>query len=179
MTDEAQRPRGYERRRRPTRPWDVLWTAARRQAIRRSRDRAAARAGFVDRHGPVAFVLAIALLLLTLLDGVLTLVLLGHRHEESNPVMAYLIDRGALWFLCGKYALTAAGLPVLLSLKDYRMFGTRFRVGALLPIFVGLYLLLAAGQVALLTAHDAGPTTLPSPARVEGTGRLPRTKAAV
>jgi hypothetical protein len=177
MSDAAHQPRGYDRRHRPTRPWDVLWTPGRRREVRRARDRAAARVGFTDRHGPIALVLAIALLLLTLLDGVLTLILLDQRHEEANPVMAYLIRRGVLSFLCGKYVLTAASLPVVLSLKNYRMFGTRFRVRALLPIFVGLYLLLAAGQVALLTDHSSRPMTPPSPARAKPAGNAPIAKA--
>ena len=39
---------------------------------------------------------------------------------------------------------------MLLVYKNYPMFGTRFRVGYLLPVFFSLYLVLAAYQVYLL-----------------------------
>ena len=45
--------------------------------------------------------------------------------------MAHLLGRGHHAFLAGKYILTAAGLPFLVVFKNYRLFGTRFRVGYL------------------------------------------------
>ena len=42
------------------------------------------------------------------------------------------------------------GLPVLLVFKNYSLFGTRFRVGYLIPMFLGLYALLLVYQLSLL-----------------------------
>jgi hypothetical protein len=95
--------------------------------------------------------MVVALLLLTILDGALTLLLIESHEDEANPLMAYLIQRGELWFVLGKYVLTAAGLPLLVVLKNYPMFGTRFRVGHLVPTFVALYLMLTVVQLSLIS----------------------------
>lgn len=153
--DDPPERRGQCRRRRPTGPWDALWTPARRRGHRRAEEDDPH--GCVDRHDLGTAALAIALLLLTLADGAFTLILLTDRFEEANPVMAPLIERGTLPFLLGKYALTAASLPVLLAFKNHRLFRTRFRVKYLLPTFVGLYLALLSYQITLLQSSAANP----------------------
>ncbi len=107
---------------------------------------------FVDRIDPSTFFLAVLLLVLTIVDGAVTLLLLGAGCEEVNPAMDYLLRRGPIFFLLGKYALTTAGLPFLLVFRQFPLFRTRFRVGYLLPIFVGLYLVLLGYQVALINS---------------------------
>ena len=67
--------------------------------------------------------------------------------------MRFLLDRGHLPFLVGKYAITAAGLPFLVVSKNWPFFGTRFRAGFLLLVFLGLYLGLIAYQVHLLGSN--------------------------
>lgn len=141
----SDRRESPDRRRRPTRPWDVLFTPARRRWNRRAGD--VTRHIVVDRHGPALFFFAVALLLLTLADGLLTLLLIRSHHDELNPVMARLLQLGSLWFMLGKYAMTAAALPLLIIWKNHRMFGTRFRVKYLVPVFVGMYLVLTTCQV--------------------------------
>jgi hypothetical protein len=54
-----------------------------------------------------------------------------------------------LWFLGTKYVLTAVGLACLLVLRYYRLFGSRFRVGHLIPIITGLYVVLLGYQAFL------------------------------
>jgi hypothetical protein len=135
---------GDDRRRRPTRAWDVAQTPGRRHWHRRADD--ATRHPIVDRHGTRMFLLVMALLVLTLVDGALTLHLVDSHHDEANPVMAILLRRGAGWFLLGKYALTAACVPWLVLWKNHGLFRTRFKVKYLLPVFVGLYLALTGVQ---------------------------------
>ena len=53
--------------------------------------------------------------------------------------MNRLLEHGVLPFLLGKYLLTVIGLPVLLIFKNYYLFGTRVRVGYLIPLLVVLY----------------------------------------
>ena len=106
---------------------------------------AAARTGapghfFVDRFDALTLAVIVTLLMLTIADGVLTIELLDTNSEEMNPIMARLIVHGQQAFLIGKYILTAAGLPFIVVYKNYPMFGTRFRIGFVLPIFVGLYI---------------------------------------
>ena len=105
---------------------------------------------FVDRFPTTLFILIIAVLLLCLVDAVLTLDLLQRGSEEFNPLMSCLLQHGMRPFLIGKYAMTAIGLPLLLIFKNHYLFGTRFRVGYLIPIIVVLYLVLIAYQALLI-----------------------------
>jgi hypothetical protein len=149
-----------DRRKRPTGPLDALRMAGRRGSVRRRAERGGAY--FLDRFDALTLAIIVGLLGLTLVDGVLTVELLDVNSEELNPLMSHLLARGHLTFFLGKYVLTAAGLPFLLVYKNYPMFGTRFRVGYLLPMFLSLYLVLAAYQVHLLNlGHVAPPAASP------------------
>lgn len=148
--DEADRRRHPDRRRQPTRAWDVFVTPGRRRAIRRAEGPGAPRCPIVDRHGTGARLLVILVLVLTLADGVLTVLIVASPREELNPFLARLLACGPPWFFGGKYLLTALGLAVFLTLKHYRLFGTRLRVGHFIPLLAGLYLVLLAYQIALL-----------------------------
>jgi hypothetical protein len=140
--------RGTDRRRRPTRPWDVFLGRRRRQGSRRADEEG--KSHFTDRFPRSSFWFAVLLLVLTIADGVITLVLLEAGCEEVNPLMRYFLNHGPMAFLLGKYLITAAFIPVTLSLNRSFVFGKRFRVGYLLPVFVLLYLGLILYQVALL-----------------------------
>jgi len=154
----ARRP--SDRRKRPTGPRDALRPRGRRVRVRRDSERGEPH--FVDRIDVRTSLLAVLLMLLTLADGAITLLLLGPDCEEINPAMSYLLSQGPLHFLLGKYALTTAGLPFLLIFRHFPLFGTRFRVGHLLPVFVSLYLVLLGYQLALIRAEIPG--LLPAPA---------------
>ncbi len=152
-----------DRRRRPTGPWDAFRPRGRRGRNRRADERR--EPYFVDRIDTPTFILAVLLLVLTIVDGAVTLLLLGAGCEEVNPAMGYLLSRGPLHFLLGKYALTTAGLPFLLIFRNFTLFRTRFRVGYLLPVFVGLYLILLGYQIALMS-RPPDFARLGAPARV-------------
>ena len=153
---ETCRRDATDRRRRPTGPLDALRPAGRRSSVRRQPERRGAY--FLDRFDALTLGIIVGLLCLTLVDGVLTVELLDVNSEELNPLMRHLLARGHGAFFLGKYVLTAAGLPFLLIYRNYPMFGTRFRVGYLLPLFLSLYLVLAAYQVHLLNlGHVTSP----------------------
>ena len=147
-----------DRRLRPTSPFDAFRLGGRRAGARRGED--SRGAFFVDRFDTVTFVCVLALLSLTILDGVLTIELLAMNGEEANPLMGYLLNRGPLAFLLGKYVLTAFGLPFIVVYKNYPMFGTRFRAGFMIPVFIGMYVGLIGYQSILL---HSGPCHSPIP----------------
>ena len=95
--------------------------------------------------------MVVLLLTLTIVDGVITLLLLDAGCKEANPVMSYLLRKGHVHFILGKYILTAVGLPFLLMFKNFRLFRSGFRAGYLLPVFVGLYVVLLGYQLWLLS----------------------------
>jgi hypothetical protein len=138
-----------DRRMRPTSPFDALRLRGRRLWPRREQERRGAY--FVDRFDALTLGVIVTLLMLTIADGVLTIELLDTNSEEMNPLMARLLLHGQRAFLLGKYVLTAFGLPFIVVYKNYPIFGTRFRIGFLLPIFVGLYIVLIFYQARLLS----------------------------
>jgi Domain of unknown function (DUF5658) len=141
---EQNKRLGQDRRRQPTSFWDAFRFAGRRVRNRRAEEHR--QPHFVDRFSAAYFVWVIALLIFTVTDGVITLALVGRDCQELNPVMLYLLGKGPVWFLVGKYVLTVAGIPILLIFKNYYLFGTPLRVGHLIPIFVLLYLALTLYQ---------------------------------
>src|SRR5262245_30104047 len=135
------------RRGTPTSPWSCFGWSGQRTKMRRAGDMA--RPFYVDRFGVTTLIFALLLLAFTFVDGVITLHLLDRGCCEINPIMSYLLSIGARPFLLGKYILTAAGLPVLLVFHNHPLFGTRLRVGYLLPVFNALYVILLCYQWSL------------------------------
>jgi hypothetical protein len=144
----SDRRSGADPRRAPTSLWDTLACVGERMRNRRAVDHL--KPYFVDRFPSTTLVAILLLLVLTIVDGVLTLFLVEAHCREFNPLMAYLLERGAMPFLLGKYALTAGGLPVLLIFKHFRLFGTRLRAGHLIGVFLSLYAGLIVYQLYLL-----------------------------
>jgi hypothetical protein len=143
--DDRRQP---DRRDAPTSIRGALPPAGRRMRARRAEEHR--RQYFVDRFPAATLAAILVVCLATLLDGVLTIHLVGTGCEETNPAMRPLLAQGVAPFLIVKYLLTVAGLPLLLIFKNFYLFGTRLRVGHLLPIFVGLYLILLAHQMRLM-----------------------------
>lgn len=133
-----------DRRATQTSLWSCLCGSGNRLSNRRASE--SRQYYFVDRFSVLTFTFVLLLLVFTLLDGIVTVHLLDRGCDELNPVMNYLLHKGLQPFFLGKYILTAAGLPVLLVFKNYALFGSRFRVGYLLPAFVGLYMILLCYQ---------------------------------
>jgi hypothetical protein len=153
--DRGEERQPSDRRRRPTRFWDAFVTPARRRAFRRAEDELGPRCPIVDRHAPSVRLLVVAVLILTLVDGILTLLIIESPREEANPFMAMALGRSPWLFFVAKYLLTAAGLAVFLVLRYYRLFGTRVRVGHFIPVLAVLYVVLMGYQLHLLSQRRA------------------------
>ncbi len=107
--------------------------------------------------------MAIMLLLMTIVDGVITVGLIERGCEEANPLMRVLLEHSTTAFFVSKYLLTAAFLPVALVADRYRLFGTPFRVGHVMPILVILYVILIAYQYTLWQRPvEPGESLVPS-----------------
>jgi hypothetical protein len=142
-----------DRRQRPTSPWDSFPPAGQRMSNRRRAEHC--RPYFVDRFPTAMFVFILLLLIASLTDAVLTLMLLHVGGQEVNPVMDYLLAHGLMAFLLGKYLLTVLGLPFLMIFSKHYLFGTRVRVGYLIPCTVVLYAVLIGYQLILVENHGA------------------------
>ncbi len=137
-----------DRREQPTGAWAAVIPGGRRLRARRASEHF--QQYFVDQFPFHTFLLIVLLLALSTADAAITLVLLDDGCEEINPLMCLLLDKGTSEFVLGKYILTAFGMPLLLVFKNYYLFGTHFRVGYLIPLFVFMYLVLMGYQYSLL-----------------------------
>ena len=96
----------------------------RRERFRRDEDMG--KPFVFDRYNLKLFLAITVILLLSILDAVLTLVVIQRGAEELNPVMAYFLEHGTPTFIIAKYILTNIGVLILLIFKN--VFLTKFKI---------------------------------------------------
>ncbi len=143
-----------DRRETPTDVWGAFPPAGMRIRLRRGDEHR--RPYFVDRFSAGVLVFVLMLLIASIADGVLTIQLITAGGNEVNPLMDRLLSFGVMPFFVGKYLLTVVGLPLLLLLKNFYLFGTRIRVGYLLPLTIVLYAVLIGYQLVLTSRLATG-----------------------
>jgi hypothetical protein len=105
----------------------------------------------VDWHDSGLFMIAMAIILMSLMDALFTLNLLSLGADEINYFMKVLIESGASLFLLVKLAATSCGVLLLVAYS-------RFRLGGILPvrrvleILCGVYVCLIIWELYLLVA---------------------------
>jgi hypothetical protein len=145
----ADRREQLDRRQEPTSPWAAFPPAGMRMKQRREQEHR--QPYFVDRFSPGMLLCVLMLVIASLVDAALTVHVLYGGGSEVNPLMGYLLSHGITAFVTGKYVLTVIGLPVLLIFQNHYLFGTRLRVGRLIPICVALYIALIGYQIILIS----------------------------
>ncbi|MGE5257896.1 MAG: DUF5658 family protein [Hyphomicrobiales bacterium] len=138
--DESEQRSGRDRRRRAFPPLRFLVAGGRRREVRRSED--LHRIVILDRYSPKLFISIVGILLLSLLDGLLTLYLIEHGSAEINPVMDYFLKKGPLIFAIAKYVLTSLAVVIFVVVANSVLPRSNFRAQKLFP-----YALLAFGSV--------------------------------
>ncbi|MEN8149480.1 MAG: DUF5658 family protein, partial [Planctomycetota bacterium] len=88
---QAERRRGPDRRRRPTRIFSRYTFHGRRGDFRR---RAEGANAYVDRYSPWMMAALVAIMVLCVLDALFTLLYLQRGGSEVNPIMAAAIETG-------------------------------------------------------------------------------------
>jgi hypothetical protein len=107
---------GRDRRRQQFPRLKYLLLSGRRASARRQEDRY--RTFYFDRYSSKLFVAIVAILFLSVLDALLTLYLIDSGSTELNPVMSYFLRYGPFAFMVAKYALTCAGVVILLLFRN-------------------------------------------------------------
>ncbi len=135
--DEIERRSGKDRRLRNL-PWyQQFFFSGNRVGVRREEDRN--RAVCLDRYSTSLFVVIMSIICLSLLDALLTLILVsGHGAQEMNPIMAAYLNMGTKTFVCVKYMLTVFSVFILLFYKDaisQRFYPGRFSFGIVALVF--------------------------------------------
>ncbi|MCK7512543.1 MAG: DUF5658 family protein [Desulfobacterales bacterium] len=84
------------------------------------------------------------LVILSIIDGFMTLHLLDHGAHEINPIMAFCSGAGPMVFLASKFLLTCFGVMCLLVVSNSQIFGDRIQIRDVFPAMLFLYLILMA-----------------------------------
>jgi hypothetical protein len=112
----------------------------RRTALRRASDRQGIK--FVDEYSPALMGMIILLLILSIVDGVMSLHLLELGVQEINPIMSLCLEVSPWFFLASKFLLTCFGVMSLLVVSSSYVFDNRIRVRDVFPAILFLYFML-------------------------------------
>jgi uncharacterized protein DUF5658 len=100
----------------------------------------------VDFHEPYLLVVAVVMLGLSIADALLTVRLMTDGAEETNPLLAFVLNEHPRLFAAVKMALTGGGVVLLVALSRTRV----FRV-----VRAGVFLLLLALAYLGLVVYEA------------------------
>lgn len=164
-----ERRSGLDRRWKKTLTLRSLFLGGKRDTIRRQADRQTAF--YVDRYRQSLFAVIVGILFLSVLDAILTLLLISHGAVEINPVMAFYLDVGPYVFLLVKYALTSAGVLILLIFRNIAFKSMRVRAGAFLYLILLAFLSVVYWEISLVHQAVAEPFREIIPSLTLFTGR--------
>ena len=120
----------------------------RRRRIRREEDRDHT---FLDRHPTHLLVVCAIILVLSLLDGLLTVHLVQNGAKELNPLMAYLLSNDPILFALAKIILTVVGVVTLIVTAHMQIFRL-VKASSVLYFFLFVHVVLVLYQATLAGA---------------------------
>jgi len=103
----------------------------------------------VDFLEPYLLILAVVMLGLSIADALLTVKLMTDGADETNPLLAFVLNEHPRLFAVVKMALTGAGVVLLVALSRTRVFRV-VRAGMFLPLLALAYLGLVAYEAWLV-----------------------------
>ena len=137
-----------DRRRRPTRVLHHYGITGRRSLMRRKTDIFLLGTDHIEK--PVWFA-ALAIIVLSVVDYVLTMYILESGGSELNILMNYLVQQGSVVFFMAKYCLTALAVIILLAHHQHHFLRT-IRVKIILYTIMFGYLSLFLYEVRLIAS---------------------------
>ena len=120
----------------------------RRECSRRDED--SGKVFIFDRYNQKFFVAITAILILSILDAVLTLVVIQRGARELNPVMAYFLEHGTLTFIVAKYVLTSIGVLILLIFKNVFLTKIKIYTHSLFPCVIFVFMTVIVWELFLI-----------------------------
>jgi len=146
----SARRTGMDRRKQDPPLFSRYLLIGRRSYPRREADRQVPQK--VDRYSQRIFVMILFILGLSLTDALFTLLLVDNGAEEVNPLMAYYLEEGQLFFILIKYFLTCASVMLILFYKDCSLFKTKAKVRVLFYLVPISFLLVIRWQIFLFVS---------------------------
>ena len=128
-----ERRSGRDRRQQQLPLLKKLFFIGRRKSVRRSEDRNSIVV--FDLYNPSLLIGILLILSLSLIDALLTLILLSRGAKELNLVMQYYINHGTQTFIYVKYGLTALPILIILFAKEAMTNRYRINIGSLFYMF--------------------------------------------
>jgi len=120
----------------------------RRERSRRDEDRG--KAIIFDRYNQKLFLAITTILILSILDALLTLIVIQRGAKEVNPVMAYFLEHGTLIFIVAKYALTSIGVLILLIFKNVFLTKIKIYTHSLFPCVILVFIVVIIWELFLI-----------------------------
>ena len=145
---DTERRRGIDRRTNKKARYKYLLYNGRREGFRRDEDKG--KAFIFDRYNQKFFLAITVILLLSILDAVLTLVVIQRGARELNPVMAYFLERGTPTFIIAKYILTSIGVLILLIFKNVFLTKLKIYTHSLFPCVIFVFLTVIVWELFLI-----------------------------
>ena len=125
-----------------------LFICGKREEIRRQDDKD--RIFLVDRYSTTIFAAIVLILFFSVIDGLLTIILLGYGAKEINPLMAYLLEIEPKLFMTIKYLLTCVSLVIFLIFRNVLLQGIRIYSSMLFSIFICIFVTVIMWELFLL-----------------------------
>jgi hypothetical protein len=144
----VERRSGKDRRKTPRSAIRSIIRGGKRERARRQEDRNEIL--WVDRYSQTLFGAIVLILFFSVLDGLLTLFLIGHDAEEINPIMAYYLNVSPYVFFSVKYFLTSVAVIVLLLCQNIFLRTIRIHTHTLFYVFVAAFVAVVAWEVFLI-----------------------------
>jgi hypothetical protein len=144
-----ERRSGKDRRKRQFSTLKKLFSKGLRQSMRRAEDRNCIIV--FDRYKKSLAVAILAVLSLSLLDALLTLILISHGAKELNPVMEYYLNCGTDEFVFVKFGLTVFPMLMILFAKDALITRYRINISILFHVFAAFFVLVIVWEFYLLS----------------------------
>jgi hypothetical protein len=147
-TSSHEKRRGTERRTDNKSRLKYLLFNGRRERSRRNEDQG--KAIIFDRYNQKLFLAITTILVLSILDAVLTLVVIQRGATELNPVMAYFLELGILSFIVAKYLLTSIGVFILLIFKNVFLSKIKIYTHSLFTCVIFVFVVVIAWELFLI-----------------------------
>ena len=126
-----------------------LFVSGRREKIRRQDDKG--KIFLADRYSTTIFVAIVLILFFSVIDGLLTLILLDHGAKEINPLMAYLLEIEPMLFMTVKYLLTSVSLVIFLIFRNVFLQRIKIYSSTLFSIFICIFVTVIMWELFLLS----------------------------
>ncbi len=147
----VDRRSGKDRRKNRFNLFHRPFASGRRRSMRRQADRR--RFYLFDYYSPKIFFAVTLVLLLSVVDALLTLWLIGEGAQELNPVMAYFLNFGPNAFMAAKYLITSASVVIVVLFNYILIQRIHLQMVNLLHFFAGCFAAVVIWELVLFARY--------------------------